>query len=284
MHPPIDGGTILITGASAGIGRELARQFAPRARALVLVARRSARLELLQDELRADYPTLTVHVAPCDLSDSAAIDAMLAEVTRQVDPVDILINNAGIGDQALYEQADWSRIERMIRVNVIAIALLTRRLVPGMVMRHRGGILNISSGAGVALLPGEATYVGTKHFVTGFTETLRAELAETGVVVTQVLPGPVETEFEEAAGITRLAAGPPEFLRISSATCAREAIAGFERGQAMVFPGRVYRVTMMLQAIAPRFVQRMLARSMARQLRRAARVPAGTARSVTVKR
>ena len=111
--------------------------------------------------------------------------------------------------------------------------------------------------------------MGSKHFITGFTETLRAELADTGVVVTQVLPGPVVTEFNEAAGITGLAGGPPQLLRISAEQCAREAIAGFERGQAMVFPGLAYRAAMRLQGFVPRAVQRFLAHKMAQRLRQA---------------
>jgi short-subunit dehydrogenase len=269
MHPPIDGGVILITGASAGIGRELARQLASRARVLVLVARRSERLQSLRSELLAAHPGLTVRVTPCDLSDPVAVDAMLAEVAREVGPIDVLINNAGVGDQALYDQADWSRIHRLIQVNVVAVALLTQRLVGPMVARGRGGVLNLNSGAGVAFVPGAAAYVGSKHFITGFTETLRTELADTGVVVTQVLPGPVATEFHEAAGMTGLAGGPSQPLRISAEQCAREAIAGFERGQAMVFPGSAYRAAMLLQGLVPRAVQRFLARKLARRLRQA---------------
>ncbi len=267
MSMPGKKGTVLITGASAGIGRELARLFATHADTLVLVARRIERLEALQQELTATYAGLQVYVVGCDLSDPTAVDALIDDVTQQVGAIDVLVNNAGIGDLALYDQADWTRIEQMIQTNIVALAKLTHRLVAPMVSRGHGGILNISSGAGVALMPGAATYVGTKHFVTGFTETLRVELAGTGVTVTQVLPGPVDTEFDEAAGITGLAGGPPSFLRISAAQCAREAIAGFERGRAMVFPGTAYRVLMTLQSMLPRAVERCMARSAALRLR-----------------
>ncbi len=156
----------------------------------------------------------------------------------------------------------------MIRLNVVALALLTRRLVPAMVARHRDGILNMDSGAGVAITPGMAVYGGAKHFVTGFTETLRAELDGTGVVVSQALPGPVETGFDEAANI-----GPPgalgRFFRISAERCAREVIRGFERGRPMIFPGSAYRVVMTLQGVLPRTLQRRAARSQGRMLRRA---------------
>ena len=273
MRPRIKNATILITGASAGIGRELARQLARRAGTLILVARRADRLEELRAELQKKKPGLTVHLEPCDLSEPVAIEAMLASVANNVGAVDILINNAGVGDQALYDRADWTRIHRMIQVNVVALALLTHHLVPSMVARGRGGILNIGSGAGWALMPGGATYAATKHFVDGFTETLRLELQGTGVVVTQVLPGPVDTEFNEAAGIQRFAGGPPQFIRVSVRQCAREAIQGFERGRPVVLPGLAYRTMMRALDVMPRSVQRLILRDSARQLRQMSSPP-----------
>jgi uncharacterized protein len=267
MRPPIDKSAVLITGASAGIGRELARLLAPRARALVLVARRIERLEELRAELQAAYPRLIIHLAPCDLGDLAAGEAMLASVEQAVGAIDIFVNNAGVGDQALYDQADWARIHHLIEVNTIAVAQLTHRLVRLMVARRRGGILVMGSGAGLALVPGAAAYAATKHFVNGLTETLRAELADTGVVVTQVCPGPVDTEFDATAGIKGMAGGPPQFVRISAKQCAREALQGFERGKAVVFPGASYRMMMRLLGVVPLSLQRQVARRSARRLR-----------------
>ncbi len=155
----------------------------------------------------------------------------------------------------------------MIRLNVVALTLLTRRLTPAMVARRRGAVLNLSSGAGVAIMPGMAAYVGTKHFVTGFTETLRAELDDSGVVISQALPGPVETGFDEAANI-----GPPgvmdRFFRISAARCASEVIRGFERGRPMIFPGSAYGAVMALHGTLPRTLRRRAAASQARRLRK----------------
>ena len=266
-RPPLDGGTVLITGASSGIGLELAREPAPRARALVLVARRTERLEGLKDELSAKHPGLVVRTEPCDLSDPDAVDALCGHLLEDFGAVDVLVNNAGAGIQGLYEKSDWKRVHALIRLNVVALALLTRQLVPTMVVRHRGGVLNMNSGAGVAIMSGMAAYVGTKHFVTGFTETLRTELDGTGVVVSQALPGPVETGFDEAANI-----GPPgaldRFFRISAARCAQEVIRGFERGRAMIFPGSAYRVVMTLQGVLPCTLQRQAACSQGRMLRR----------------
>ncbi len=267
-RPSLDGGTVLITGASSGIGLELARELAPRARALVLVARRAERLEGLKDELSAKHPGLILRAEPCDLSDPDAVDALSGRLLEDFGAVDVLVNNAGAGLQGLYEESDWERVYGLIRLNVVALALLTRRLVPAMVARQRGGVLNVNSGAGVAIMPGMAAYAGTKHFVTGFTETLHAELDGTGVVVSQALPGPVETGFDEAANI-----GPPgaldRFFRISAERCAHEVIRGFEQGLPMIFPGSAYRVVMMLQEVLPRTLQQRAARSQGRMLRRA---------------
>ena len=264
---PLDGGTVLITGASSGIGLELARELAPRARALVLVARRAERLEELKAELSTKYPGLRVRTEPCDLSDPDAVDALAGRLLEGFGAVDVLVNNAGAGLEGPYEESDWERVHRLIQLNVVALALLTRRLTPSMVARGRGAVLNINSGAGVAIMPGMAAYVGTKHFVTGFTETLRAELAATGVVVSQALPGPVETGFDEAANI-----GPPgaldRFFRISAERCAQEVLRGFERGRAMIFPGSAYRVVMALQEALPRALQRRAASSQGRLLRK----------------
>ena len=266
-RPPIDGGTVVVTGVSSGIGLELARQLAPRAGALAMVARRAERLEGLRDEVAARHPGLIVRTEPCDLSDPAAVDALSGRLLRSFGAVDVLVNNAGAGVQGLYEESDWERVHALIRLNVVALALLTRRLTPAMVARRRGGVLNISSGAGVAVMPGMVAYVGSKHFVTGFSETLRAEFDGTGVVVSQALPGPVATGFDEAANI-----GPPgamdRFFRISAARCAREVIRGFERGRPMIFPGSAYGAAMTLQGALPRVLQRRAASSQGRSLRK----------------
>ena len=207
---------------------------------------------------------------PCDLSDPEAVDALSERLLDDFGAVDVLVNNAGAGLQGLYEKSDWDKVYGLIRLNVVALALLTRRLTPAMVARRKGGVLNINSGAGVAAMPGMAAYVCTKHFVTGFTETLRAELDGAGVVVSQALPGPVETGFDEAANI-----GPPGLMdrifRISAARCAREVIRGFERGRPMIFPGPAYKAVMTLQGALPRGLQRRAARSQGRALRKTSR-------------
>jgi hypothetical protein len=267
MRPPIDSGTVLITGASSGIGWEIACQLARRARTLVLVARRVERLEALRDALLARNPTLGVVVEPCDLSSPDEVDALLKSLREHLIHVDVLVNNAGLGDYSLYEQECWSRIHQMLQVNVTAPVLLTHRLLRRMVERRRGGILNIGSISGRMFYPGSAIYNGTKHFLDGFTESLRLELLGTGVVVTQVAPGPVDTEFSEVAGLEERATQPPAWLRISAARCAREALEGFERAVPLVYPGLAYRWVMRLLSLVPRPVMRAAGLVAARRLR-----------------
>lgn len=250
MKPPLDG-RILVTGASSGIGREIARQLAPWARDLILVARREERLRELRDELVARHPSLKVDVRPCDLADPAAIDRLV----EGIGDVDVLVNNAGSADVGLYEFAPWPKVEGILKVNVLAVAQLTHRLLGPMLRRGRGGILNISSGFGMLWMPGMATYIGSKHFVTSFTESLRSELVGTGVVVTQLCAGPVETEFLEVAG-NPTGHDVPGILRIGAERCARAAVRGFAKGRAMVIPGFWIGLLLWIGRMAPRFLHR----------------------------
>ena len=265
----LDGSTAVVTGASAGIGREFAVQLAPRAGTVVLVARRAARLEQLRAELIARNPQLRVVIVAADLADPDDVERALAEINHQAGHVDVLVNNAGLGDQALYDRAEWRRTRQVLATNVVAVARLTAALVPGMVERGAGGVLNMGSGAGLTVMPCSAAYSASKHFVDGFSEALRADLDGTGVVVTQVCPGPVDSEFDEVAGSAGgMTGGPPQFMRVSAAQCAQEALAGFERGAAMVFPGRPYWLAMHLLALVPRRAQRRRAAMAAARARR----------------
>lgn len=253
----VEYGTVMVTGASSGIGRELAHEFASRSQALVLVARRLERLEQLRAELLARHPNLKVITLGADLSDEHEIDSLLRRVGDEAGPVDVLVNNAGLGYSALMDRSDWIATRRVLQTNVLAVAQLTSALTPGMVKRGRGGVINIGSGAGFTVLPSAAGYVGSKHFVAGFSEALRADLAGTGVVVTQVCPGPVRSEFDEVAGsATGMIGGLPNVLRISAAQCAREAVAAFGKGSARVFPGLAYRSLMRALPFLPLWLQR----------------------------
>jgi short-subunit dehydrogenase len=267
MPSPFDGGVVLITGASSGIGRALALQIAHRARAIALVARRKDRLEELKSELLTRNPSLRVAVSAADITKPEAREAMIAAVEAEVGPVDVLVNNAGFGDLGVFDRADWEKNERMIALNVTALTHLTHRVVRGMVARGRGGILNVSSGWGLTFGPGLSVYIGTKHFVTGFTEGLRLDLAGTGVRVTQVCPGPVATEFNDTVG-NFTGMSPPGLVEISAERCARAAIRGLDRGRALVVPGLLIRLILFLGTKTPRFILRLFYAPVARLLRK----------------
>lgn len=267
MATAIDGGTVLVTGASSGIGMAIARLVAPRAKALVLVARRIERLDELKRDLVAAHKDLRVETIPCDLASREDVAKLIAEVaTRKLD-VDVLVNNAGVGMMGLYERADAAKVAFMIDLNVTSLALLTLAFLPGMVLRDRGGILNISSGFGLSVMPLFAAYCGTKHFVTGFTEGLRADLAGTGVVATQVCPGPVATEFEQAMG-NDTGAKVPAFIEITAEHCARASLNAFERDRGMVVPGLVMKIVMLINALSPRFMRQFFAGLVGRYARK----------------
>src|SRR5437870_5704113 len=144
----LDGCNALVTGASAGIGREFARQLGERARSIVLVARRRERLEELRDELTRCNPNVSVHVRVADLADKVQINALVEWLAREKIEIDFLINNAGLGDLGPFAGSDPEKVEQIIRVNVLAPTLLARRLLPAMLAKNRGAILNVSSSAG----------------------------------------------------------------------------------------------------------------------------------------
>ena len=250
MRPLLDGGVILITGASSGIGAELARQLAPRAAAVALVARRTERLEALAAELRGRVPFLPVTVHACDLTDLDAAAAMLAAVQAAHGPIDVLINNAGMGDIGLYEDARWEKTQQMITLNITALSYLTRAVLPSMVARRQGSILNVSSGFGLAWMPTFAAYVGTKHYVSAFTEALSAELHGTGVFAGHLCPGPVATEFEQVAE-NPFGQEVPGFLEQSAEDCVRRALAGFRRGRVRVVPSLLIGLALALGGLTP---------------------------------
>lgn len=259
---------MLITGASSGIGREFAVQLAARASTMVLIARRAGRLDELRASLAAQHPQLHVMTMAVDLSSPSEVEHLVNQLPKLARPVNILVNNAGVGDQGLFDQAGWDRTRQMLQTNILAVVQLTAALVPSMVASGSGGVLNVGSGAGLTVMPAAAAYSASKHFIDGFTEALRADLTGTGVVVTQVCPGPVDSEFDEVAGSAGgMTGGPPQFMRITAAECAREALAGFDRGAALVYPGRNYRLAMRVLPLVPRRLTRARAARVAAQLR-----------------
>lgn len=257
----LEGSSALITGASAGIGREFARQLAGRAASLVLVARRQERLEELRNELTKRDPHLKVQIRAVDLSDERAVIELFDWLEREKIPIDLLINNAGLGDVGPFATSELQRVKEMLAVNVTALTLLTRLLLPGMITQRRGAILNVSSTAGFLPIAGFAVYAATKAYVTSFSEAIRAELHGTGVTVTSLCPGPVPTEFTQIAA--RPGARPdrsPEFVRVSAEETARAALSALERGRPLVIPGFIMKIGMFIIRIMPLSILRLASR------------------------
>jgi uncharacterized protein len=255
----------LITGASAGIGREFACQLADRARSLILVARRDERLIELADQLQREHPKLLVHIRKVDLADLRQLQAFLDWLDREKLEVDLLINNAGLGDSGPFAKSDPDRNKEMTLVNVATLTLVTRHLLPQMIAKHRGAILNVSSSAGFLPIPGSAVYAATKAYVTSFSEALRAELRGTGVSVCAVCPGPVVTEFQQVA--KREGAQPeigPKFLVVSVERAVRDALAALEADRPLVVPGYAMKVLMLIARVIPMSVIRLVARMSSR--------------------
>jgi hypothetical protein len=258
----LDGCTALITGASAGIGREFARQLVGRATALVLVARRRERLEELRDELTARDPKLSVHILTADLADASATEQLVAQLAEQRVEVDLLINNAGVGDQGPFATGDASRLDAMLQLNVVALTRLTHRLLPAMIARKRGAVLNVSSCASFLPLPRMVVYAATKAYVTSFSEALHAEVHKHGVSVSALCPGPVHTEFNDLAQRpNERAERAPEFTYVDVAEVARLGLQAIERNQAVVVPGLAMKAAMLLVRLTPRPLLRVALRA-----------------------
>jgi len=239
----------LVTGASAGIGRELARLFAKDGASMVLVARRRDRLEELAEELRAAGAP-EVHVVAEDLGDPEAPARIEAAVKALGVELDALVNNAGFGSNGAFAGLDAARELEMIQVNVSAIVDLTHRFVPAMIAAGRGRILNIGSTAGFQPGPFMSTYYATKAFVNSFTEGLAYELRGTGVTATVSCPGPVATEFGEVAGN-----GSSRLFQMGVADAtdvAREAYFAMNAGRSRVVHGFMNAATAQAQRMSPR--------------------------------
>jgi short-subunit dehydrogenase len=261
------GSTALITGASAGIGREFARQLAGRAGSLVLVARRRERLEELRDELTKRDPNLNVHIRVADLTDERAVVELGDWLERENIPIDLLINNAGLGDYGTFATSGPDRINEMLFVNIVALTSLTRRLLPAMIARKRGAILNVSSSAGFLPMSSLAVYAATKSYVTSFSEAIRMELHGTGVNVTTLCPGPVHTEFTQVAKrpTQRKQKSGPEFAHVSVEEVVRTTLDAVERDRPLVIPGFIMKLGMFLVRITPLSILRLASRLSAKR-------------------
>lgn len=254
---PVTAGTALITGASAGIGRELARRFALAGHDLVVVARRRARLVELKRELERDHG-VRVRVIESDLADPSSPGRIAGALARV--PIDCLVNNAGTLEGGPFLRMPPARSAQMLALNTAALVGLTHRFLPAMTRRGRGRILNIASIAAFAPVPGLAVYAATKAFVLSFSEALGTELGGTGVSVTTVCPGLTDSEMADAA--LERAVGLKPYRRLlfaPAAAVAEAAYAGCMAGEALVVPGAANRLYDGLVALTPRSARRRLA-------------------------
>jgi uncharacterized protein len=254
----------LVTGASAGIGAALAREFAKHGYALVLSARREAKLQALADEIAAAGHTRPIVIA-ADLSTAAGVAKLAEAMTAQGLAPAYLVNDAGFGLLGEAAELDLERQLGMIDLNIRGLTDLTLRLLDG-VKRQRGGILNVASIAGFLPGAGMAVYHATKAYVLSFTEALHAELAADGVRVCALCPGPVETEFFGQAGIPE-GYFPPSFARTVERV-ARDGYEGFMAGHRIVAPGTPNRVVTLLPRLLPRGVILGATRSRWRRMNR----------------
>jgi short-subunit dehydrogenase len=237
----------LITGASAGLGAEFARQCSRRGEALVLLARRRDRLEALKAEIGGD-----VTVLAADLALPGAPRDLLAQMEGLGLHVDCLINNAGFGLAGKFEAQPPERQAEMIDLNVRALTELSRAVLPAMRAVGRGSILNVRSTAAFQPGPGMAVYYATKAYVLSFTEALHQELKGSGVKVSALCPGPVDTEFFDVANVhgllRRLAADAPSVVRAG--------LKGLDRNRAVVIPGARNKALAQSHRFVPRSVMR----------------------------
>lgn len=235
LPPPAAASTAVITGASSGIGSELARELASRGHGVTLVARRGDRLERLAAEL-AERHSVRVETIPSDLAEPAERDALAAEIDRRGLTVETLVNNAGFGIYLPFADSDRQRELQQVRLLVEAVVDLSARYVPGMVERGRGAVINMASTAGFQPLPGNGTYAASKSFVLLHSEALHEEVRRHGVSVTAVCPGPVETEFLDVSE-PLFANRVPRFLWTNAKRVAEESVAAVEAGKRSVVPG-----------------------------------------------
>jgi uncharacterized protein len=253
LPTPKENTTAVVTGASSGIGAEIARELARRGHGVTLVARRGDRLKTLADELVV-LNKIRAEVITADLTNADSRGALPEQLETRGLTVDVLVNNAGFSTMGPVSRADRAAELAMVRTDVEAVVDLCTLFVPGMVTRQRGAILNTAATAAFQPLPGQAGYGASKAFVLSYCRARGAELRGTGVTVTTLCPGPVETGFAAAAGLTDDEASEtlPKFMWLPAADVAKAAVEGLESGRAVVIPGAANRAAAALAHLAPK--------------------------------
>ena len=247
-------GVALITGASAGLGVEFARQLSSKGHRLVLAARRKDRLDALVAELG------NARAVEIDLSEPGATAALMRDLEKAGEQVDILVNNAGFGLRGPFAELDATRQREMIDLNCGALTELCRAVAPAMVERRSGAILNVASTAAFQPGPWMGVYFATKAYVLSFTEALHEELKPHGVKVSALCPGPTRTEFGAVAGIQSL--GQFDRLAMEAGPVVRTGLEGLGKNRAVVIPGATNKAGALSTRFAPRSFVRKIAGSL----------------------
>lgn len=250
--------TALVTGASSGIGLELCRLAARDGARVVMVARDEGRLQRAARWIQAEVPTAALTLVPADLAAPQAAAALHARVARDVGEIDFLANNAGVGMSGRFSEADPRAVADLVQLNVVGLTELTALHLRDMLARRSGRILNVASTAAYLPGPGMAVYYATKAFVLSFTEALAEETAGSGVTVTALCPGPIDTGFAARAGIegSRLLRSP---LVLPAARVAEAGYRGALEGKRVVIPGLANRLMVEGLRLLPRSVAASLA-------------------------
>lgn len=262
------GRTALVTGASSGIGKAFAELLAEKGYALVLTARRRDRLEELAAALRQGHHVDT-HVIVADLAEPDASTRIVSELRRNNLTVDFLVNNAGYGVPGSYMNVTWANHSRFMQVMVTAVLDLTYQLLPGMIERGWGRIVNIASVAGMVPAPaGHTLYGASKAFLISFSEALAAENTDRGINVTAVCPGFTWSEFHDVTGTRDTMDEVPGILWLTAPDVARDGYAAVMRGDPVIVNGWIYRLLVWLSGAMPRSVSRWVSGRAGRQYRK----------------
>ena len=261
--------TVLITGASSGIGEAFADMFAAEGFALIIAARREDRLRAVAARLERQHGR-PVHVIVSDLSKPDASVKLCEEIAARGLTVDALVNNAGYGISGVYLASDWPRQAALLQVMIVAVAELTHRLLPAMIERGYGRVINVASLAALVPAPaGHTLYAACKAFVVKFTEALASEVGRHGVHVTALCPGFTFSEFHDVTGTRETVRQLPPWLWMDAPAVAREGFEAVMKGTPVHVTGRVNRGIALLGRVLPQRVLVLLARRTAGKYRKA---------------
>lgn len=251
--------TVLITGASSGIGMELAKLFAADGSDLVLVARREDRLNELAEDLKSKHG-VEVYVLPKDLTQKSAPDEIYNQLENENIQIDVVVNNAGFGNKGHIADLDLNLQLDMIQVNLVALTHLTRLFIPGILERGHGGILNVGSLAGFQPGPNLAVYFATKAYVLSFTEALAEEISNPNIKISCLAPGPVKTEFGEKSDLEDSLLFKVSLMEMEPVV--KAGYEGFRKGQTIVIPGLKQQIVPFLNRFTPRLLVRKIAKKL----------------------